>query len=68
MEVVCEATQSTDTQVRVAALQCLVKIMTLYYQYMETYMGQALFPVSMANNLNYYLDLLLFDKILNLLL
>ncbi|XP_063242784.1 importin subunit beta-1 isoform X2 [Bacillus rossius redtenbacheri] len=47
MEVVCEATQSTDTQVRVAALQCLVKIMTLYYQYMETYMAQALFPITL---------------------
>lgn len=46
MEVVCEATQSTDIQVRVAALQCLVKIMSLYYQYMEPYMGRALFPVS----------------------
>lgn len=50
MEVVCEATQSTDTQVRVAALQCLVKIMSLYYHYMEPYMGQALFPVSKMNN------------------
>uniref|UniRef100_A0A0A9X169 Importin subunit beta n=3 Tax=Lygus hesperus TaxID=30085 RepID=A0A0A9X169_LYGHE len=47
MEVVCEATQSTDTQVKVAALQCLVKIMTLYYQYMETYMGPALFPITL---------------------
>ncbi|XP_075212315.1 importin subunit beta Fs(2)Ket isoform X2 [Lycorma delicatula] len=47
MEVVCEATQSTDTQVRVAALQCLVRIMTLYYQYMEPYMGQALFPITL---------------------
>ncbi|PSN48037.1 Importin subunit beta-1 [Blattella germanica] len=47
MEVVCEATQSSDTQVRVAALQCLVKIMSLYYQYMETYMGQALFPITL---------------------
>ncbi|XP_067001401.1 importin subunit beta-1 isoform X2 [Anabrus simplex] len=47
MEVVCEATQSTDTTVRVAALQCLVKIMSLYYQYMETYMGQALFPITL---------------------
>lgn len=47
MEVVCEATQSTETQVRVAALQCLVKIMSLYYHYMEPYMGQALFPVSL---------------------
>ena len=47
MEVVCEATQSTDTKVKVAALQCLVKIMTLYYQFMEPYMGQALFPITL---------------------
>ncbi len=46
MQVVCETTQSPDTQVRVAALQCLVKIMTLYYQHMEHYMGPALFAVS----------------------
>ena len=46
MQVVCEATQSSDTKVRVAALQCLVKIMSLYYQYMEYYMGPALFAVS----------------------
>lgn len=46
MQVVCEATQSTDNKVRVAALQCLVKIMSLYYQYMEHYMGPALFAVS----------------------
>ena len=46
MQVVCEATQSSETQVRVAALQCLVKIMTLYYIYMEHYMGPALFAVS----------------------
>ncbi|XP_012277181.2 importin subunit beta-1 [Orussus abietinus] len=47
MEVVCEATQSSNTQVRVAALQCLVKIMSLYYQYMEPYMGPALFPITL---------------------
>lgn len=47
MEVVCESTQSPDTQVSVAALQCLVKILTLYYQYMEPYMAQALFPITM---------------------
>ncbi|XP_071449486.1 importin subunit beta-1 [Hetaerina americana] len=47
MEVVCEATQSADTLVRVAALQCLVKIMSLYYQYMESYMAQALFPITL---------------------
>ena len=32
MQVVCEATQAADLQVKVAALQCLVKIMSLYYQ------------------------------------
>lgn len=47
MEVVCEATQSTDTQISVAALQCLVKILSLYYQYMEPYMSQALFPITL---------------------
>jgi len=47
MEVVCEATQSTETQIRVAAMQCLVKIMTQYYQYMETYMGPALFAITL---------------------
>ena len=46
MQVVCEATQSVDTRVRVAALQCLVKIMSLYYTHMEHYMGPALFAVS----------------------
>uniref|UniRef100_A0A2M4A3T7 Putative karyopherin importin beta 1 n=1 Tax=Anopheles triannulatus TaxID=58253 RepID=A0A2M4A3T7_9DIPT len=47
MEVVCEATQSTDTQICVAALQCLVRILTLYYQFMEAYMAQALFPITL---------------------
>ncbi|XP_055921820.1 importin subunit beta [Eupeodes corollae] len=47
MEVVCEATQSQDTQICVAAMQCLVKILSLYYQYMEPYMGQALFPITL---------------------
>jgi len=47
MQVVCEATQSENLQVKVAALQCLVKIMSLYYQYMEHYMGPALFAITM---------------------
>ena len=47
MQVVCEATQSEDIQAKVAALQCLVKIMSLYYQYMEAYMGQALFAITL---------------------
>ena len=33
-------------QIRVAALQNLVRIVSLYYQYMESYMGPALFAVS----------------------
>lgn len=47
MQVVCEATQSADVKVKVAALQCLVRIMSLYYQYMETYMGPALFAITL---------------------
>ena len=47
MQVVCEATQSSDVKVKVAALQCLVRIMSLYYQYMETYMGPALFAITL---------------------
>lgn len=47
MEVVCETTQSPDIQIKVAALQCLVKILSLYYQYMEPYMAQALFPITL---------------------
>merc|ERR1719242_2341938 len=47
MQVVCEATQSTECKVKVSALQCLVRIMSLYYQYMETYMGPALFAITL---------------------
>ena len=54
MQVVCEATQSLDSQVRVAALQCLVKIMSLYYQYMEHYMAPALFAVSSSDWVNFF--------------
>ena len=46
MQVLCETTQCTSEQVQVVALQNLCKIMSLYYQYMETYMGPALFAVS----------------------
>jgi len=47
MQVVCEASQSTNTQIRVSAMQNLVKIMSLYYSYMESYMGPALFAISL---------------------
>lgn len=46
MEHVCRATQSEHDQIKVVALQCLVKIMSLYYQFMEKYMVQALFPIT----------------------
>ncbi|VDP23604.1 unnamed protein product [Schistosoma margrebowiei] len=48
MQVVCESTQSPNPQIRVAALQCLVKIMSLYYSYMEPYMKQALFAITLG--------------------
>ena len=51
-------------QVRVAALQNLVKIMSLYYQYMETYMGPALFAVSNPPCGNLGLALWSFDVLL----
>lgn len=47
MQIICESTQSPNIQIRVAALQCLVKVMSLYYQYMEFYMGPALFAITM---------------------
>ena len=47
MQVVCEATQAADVQVKVAALQCLVKIVSLYYQFMESYVGPALFAITL---------------------
>ena len=46
MEVVCNATVATNTtEVKTAALQCLVRIMSLYYRLMEVYMQSALFQV-----------------------
>ena len=57
MQVLCEATQCKDMRVQVAALQNMVKIMSLYYQYMESYMGPALFAVSplfTQQNIIYY--------------
>ncbi|KAL7418539.1 karyopherin Kap95 [Cryptotrichosporon argae] len=46
MQVVCEATQSPSTAVKVAAFECLVRIMSLYYDYMEFYMERALFGLT----------------------
>ena len=46
MQVVCEATQSQSVTVQVGAFECLVRIMSLYYENMEFYMERALFGVS----------------------
>ena len=45
MQVVCEATQNPSVQVQVGAFECLVRIMTLYYEKMSFYMERALFGV-----------------------
>ena len=45
MQVVCEATQNSSVPVQVGAFECLVKIMTLYYEKMSFYMERALFGV-----------------------
>ena len=46
MQIICDATQSANDQIKVSALQNLVKIMNLYYEYMDAYMDQALLTVS----------------------
>ena len=48
MMVVCQCTQSEICKLQVAALQCLSKIMSLYYKFMESYMSQALFAITMS--------------------
>jgi importin subunit beta-1 len=45
MQVVCEATQNPSVGVQVGAFECLVRIMSLYYDKMSLYMEQALFGV-----------------------
>ena len=45
MQVVCEATQNQNISVQVGAFECLVRIMSLYYDKMAFYMEQALFGV-----------------------
>ncbi|CAO1615921.1 unnamed protein product [Parajaminaea phylloscopi] len=46
MQVVCEATQSPDVNVKVSSYECLVRIMQLYYHMMRYYMEQALFGLT----------------------
>ncbi|XP_047138096.1 importin subunit beta-1 isoform X1 [Hydra vulgaris] len=46
MTIVCQATLCSEKRVAVAALQSLVKIVSLYYEYIEAYMGPALFAIT----------------------
>jgi len=45
MQVVCTATMKPNKTVRVLAFQSLVRIMSLYYEYMKPYMDSALYGV-----------------------
>ena len=46
MQVICEATQSTDTRIQQGAFGCLNRIMGLYYDKMRFYMEKALFGLT----------------------
>ncbi|CCM03217.1 uncharacterized protein FIBRA_05341 [Fibroporia radiculosa] len=46
MQVVCEATQNSSGPVQIGAFECLVRIMTLYYDKMSFYMERALFGLT----------------------
>ncbi|KAF5314247.1 hypothetical protein D9619_011781 [Psilocybe cf. subviscida] len=48
MQVVCEATQNPSVAVQVGAFECLVRIMSLYYDKMALYMEQALFGLTVV--------------------
>ncbi|CAO3703275.1 unnamed protein product [Rhizopus stolonifer] len=48
MQVVCEATQSSFTDLQVVAFQCLVRIMQTYYDKMRVYMEKALFGLTIS--------------------
>ena len=50
MQVVCEATQNPSVNVQVAAFECLVRIMGLYYDKMGFYMERALFGVRVSGD------------------
>lgn len=46
MQVVCEATQSDDVELQIAAYGAMARIMSLYYEHMSLYMEQALFSLT----------------------
>ncbi|KAJ9090905.1 hypothetical protein QFC20_007788 [Naganishia adeliensis] len=52
MQVVCEATQSSNVVVQIGAFECLVRIMQLYYDKMALYMERALFGLTVLGMQN----------------
>ncbi|KAF8473434.1 armadillo-type protein [Kalaharituber pfeilii] len=48
MQVICEATQSSDFRIQQAAFGCLNRIMALYYDKMRFYMEKALFGLTVV--------------------
>ncbi|KAI8384226.1 armadillo-type protein [Radiomyces spectabilis] len=48
MQMVCEATQSDNTETQAAAFECLARIMQLYYDKMRYYMEKALYGITVA--------------------
>ncbi|EEP77995.1 conserved hypothetical protein [Uncinocarpus reesii 1704] len=46
MQVICEATQSTDVRIQSGAFGCLNRIMSSYYEKMRFYMEKALFGLT----------------------
>ena len=49
MQVVCEAIQNPSAPMQVAAFECFVQIMSLYYENMGFYMEWALFRVGFSH-------------------
>lgn len=56
MQVVCEDTQHSRTDIKVAAFEVLNQIMPLYYDKMRVYMEQALFGVRILAGFSLYPD------------
>jgi importin subunit beta-1 len=54
MQVVCEATQSSSSEVQIAAFESLVRIMQLFYDKMQFYMERALFGVRCSKLPNFF--------------
>ena len=45
MQIICESTQAQDVDIQVAAFECLGRVMSLYYDFMDFYMSKALYGV-----------------------